>query len=110
MTDSIAGTASSHHSLRESLQTEELAVLKAIIALGRIAHDSLVRALGRKVKDLPFVHGGEHLLANVGARGLALFDCYHCSRYNTNTGVLTPAMFREVFGKACARIGVQRGG
>jgi uracil-DNA glycosylase family 4 len=88
----------------------EMPNLEAIIALGRIAHDSLVRALGRKIKDLPFVHGREHLLPNIGQRGLALFDCYHCSRYNTNTGVLTPAMFREVFGKACARIGVQRGG
>ncbi|MGO9004930.1 MAG: uracil-DNA glycosylase [Beijerinckiaceae bacterium] len=85
----------------------EMPDLEAIIALGRIAHDSLVRALGRKLTDLPFAHGREHLLADVGRRGLALFDCYHCSRYNTNTGVLTAAMFREVFSKACARIGVQ---
>jgi uracil-DNA glycosylase len=78
--------------------------LAAIIALGRIAHDSVVRALGRKIGDLPFAHGREHLLPEHGRRGLALFDSYHCSRYNTNTGVLTAAMFREVFAKACARI------
>jgi len=77
--------------------------LAAIVALGRIAHDSLVRALGRKLSDLPFAHGREHVLAD----GLSLFDSYHCSRYNTNTGVLTPAMFRQVFETACARIGLQ---
>jgi uracil-DNA glycosylase len=79
--------------------------LVAIVALGRIAHDSVVRALGRKLADLPFAHGREHLLPESGPHGLALFDSYHCSRYNTNTGVLTADMFREVFAKACARIG-----
>jgi uracil-DNA glycosylase len=79
--------------------------LTAIIALGRIAHDSIVRSLGRKIAELPFAHGREHLLPDLGRRGLALFDSYHCSRYNTNTGVLTAAMFREVFAKASARMG-----
>jgi uracil-DNA glycosylase family 4 len=85
----------------------ELPDLEAIIALGRIAHDSVVRALDRKPSALPFAHGREHVLADAGAPRLALFDSYHCSRYNTNTGVLTPAMFRDVFDKACAHIGVQ---
>lgn len=66
--------------------------LKAVLTLGTIAHQSTVRALGLKVAAYPFRHG-----ARQAAGGLALFSSYHCSRYNTNTGVLTPAMFREVF-------------
>jgi uracil-DNA glycosylase family 4 len=69
---------------------------RAIIALGRIAHDSVVRAFGGKLSQFPFAHAGEHRLETPnGPR--ALFDSYHCSRYNTNTGVLTPEMFRAVF-------------
>ncbi len=71
--------------------------LKAIIALGRVAHDSIVRAFGLKLAALPFAHGSEHALAP----SIRLFDSYHCSRYNTNTAVLTPSMFREVFERAC---------
>ncbi len=71
--------------------------LKAIIALGRVAHDSIVRAFGLKLAALPFAHGSEHALAP----SIRLFDSYHCSRYNTNTAVLTPPMFREVFERAC---------
>jgi uracil-DNA glycosylase family 4 len=67
--------------------------LSAIVALGRIAHNSTVAALGCRQKDAPFGHGASHALAP----GLTLFDSYHCSRYNTNTGVLTPEMFRAVF-------------
>ncbi len=81
--------------------------LKAIVALGRIAHDSVVRALGRKLAELPFGHGKEHLLADGDGVRLTLFDSYHCSRYNTNTGVLTTAMFRAVFETVCARIAIQ---
>jgi len=66
--------------------------LKAILALGRIAHDSVVRTLGVKLKDAPFGHGAVHEV-----EGLRLYDSYHCSRYNTNTGVLTEEMFRSVF-------------
>lgn len=68
---------------------------RAIVALGRIAHDSTARALGLKLSRVPFGHGAEHDLGG-GAR---LFDSYHCSRYNTNTGVLTEAMFRAVFAR-----------
>jgi uracil-DNA glycosylase len=74
--------------------------LAAIIALGRVAHDSVVRAVGQKVAALPFAHAREHTLGDFGRR-VTLFDSYHCSRYNTNTAVLTPAMFREVFNRAC---------
>jgi uracil-DNA glycosylase family 4 len=72
--------------------------LRAIVALGRIAHESVVRALGEPLARFPFAHGGEHIVPR--AKGeLALFDSYHCSRYNTSTGVLTPDMFRAVFGR-----------
>mgnify|MGYP000509338049 CR=1 FL=1 len=66
--------------------------LRAIVALGRIAHDSTAKALGLRLAKTPFGHGRHHEAGDV-----RLFDSYHCSRYNTNTGVLTPAMFRAVF-------------
>ena len=68
----------------------------AYLALGRIAHDQLLVALGEKRARNPFAHGAEHELSS-GAR---LFDSYHCSRYNTNTGVLTTEMFEDVVGRA----------
>jgi uracil-DNA glycosylase family 4 len=71
--------------------------LSAILCLGRVSHDSVVRALGGRLKAHPFGHGAEHDLG--GAR---VFDSYHCSRYNTNTGRLTPEMFRSVFARARA--------
>ncbi len=72
---------------------EALPRLGAMVALGRIAHDSVLRALGRKLSAHPFAHGAIHQLPG----SLTLFDSYHCSRYNTNTGALTPEMFRNVF-------------
>jgi uracil-DNA glycosylase len=66
--------------------------LAAILALGRIAHDSTLTALGVRKSTFPFAHGARH---DVRAN-LALFDSFHCSRYNTNTGKLTPQMFRAV--------------
>jgi uracil-DNA glycosylase len=66
--------------------------LAAMVLLGRVAHDSVVRALGHPLAALPFAHGAQHAVG-----GLTLFDSYHCSRYNTNTGVLTPEMFQAVF-------------
>ncbi len=68
--------------------------LQAILTLGTIAHQSTVRALGGRVAAVPFKHGGRR---EVG--GIALFSSYHCSRYNTNTGVLTEEMFVNVFGE-----------
>ena len=70
----------------------EMPNLTALVLLGRIAHDSAVTALGRPPAALPFAHAAQH-----AAGGLMLFDTYHCSRLNTNTGVLTAAMFRKVF-------------
>jgi uracil-DNA glycosylase family 4 len=70
----------------------EMPRLRAIVALGRIAHDSTVAALRLARAQAPFGHG-----RMVRAGATALFSSYHCSRYNTNTGVLTPAMFHAVF-------------
>ncbi len=61
----------------------------AVLALGRVAHDAVLAALGEKRAARPFAHGALHRLAE----GLLLADSYHCSRYNTNTGRLTTAMF-----------------
>ncbi|WP_181705661.1 uracil-DNA glycosylase [Chthonobacter rhizosphaerae] len=66
--------------------------VRAIVALGRIAHDQVLRALKRPIASAPFAHGAVHPL---DAR--RLYDSYHCSRYNTNTGRLTRDMFRAVF-------------
>lgn len=74
---------------------------KAYLALGRIAHDSLLVSLGEKRSAHPFGHGAEHELGG----GVRLFDSYHCSRYNTNTGVLTTAMFEDVVGRAATFVG-----
>lgn len=76
--------------------TRELASmprLKAVVALGSIAHASVVASFGGRPSRMPFAHGARH----EPAPGIALFDSYHCSRYNTNTGRLTPAMFEAVF-------------
>jgi uracil-DNA glycosylase len=66
--------------------------VRAMLALGRIAHETVISALGVRRRDYPFAHGGVHRIGE-----LTLYDSYHCSRYNTNTGVLTAAMFRDVF-------------
>ncbi|MCA6120739.1 uracil-DNA glycosylase [Bradyrhizobium sp. WSM 1704] len=66
--------------------------LRAIVLLGRIAHESTLKALGLRLAAAPFAHGAVHKSGQV-----KLYDSYHCSRYNTNTGVLTADMFRKVF-------------
>ncbi len=72
-----------------------------IVALGRIAHDAVLRALGLKPASCAFVHGAVH---DRIARGLCLLDSYHCSRYNTQTRRLTPAMFDAVFASALTKL------
>ena len=79
---------------------EAMARLRVIVALGRIAHESVVATLGMRQKALPFAHGAIHALE----ADLTLHDSYHCSRYNTNTGVLTEAMFRDVFAGVRRRV------
>src|SRR5215470_8691810 len=66
--------------------------LAAVLALGRIAHESTLTALAARRSAFLFAHGARHALRP----GLTLFDSFHCSRYNTNTGRLTPEMFRAV--------------
>ncbi len=75
--------------------------LEAIVALGRIAHDSVLRAFGLPLARFPFGHGARHALEGAD---VALFDRYHWSRYNTTTGVLTPRMFRAVFAAVSAHL------
>ena len=70
---------------------ETLAELKAILCLGRIAHESVMRVFGLRLASHPFAHGAAHLVG-----GLTVYDSYHCSRYNTNTGRLTEEMFHAV--------------
>jgi uracil-DNA glycosylase family 4 len=70
----------------------EMPKLRAIVTLGRISHETTVKALNGKRAEAAFSHGGE---AAIGP--LTIFSSYHCSRYNTNTGVLTPKMFKAVF-------------
>ena len=77
----------------------EMAKLCAIVALGRIAHETVVRARSARLADHPFAHGSVRTIGES-----VLFDSYHCSRYNTNTGLLTPQMFRDVFAKVRAHL------
>ncbi|MGV1683118.1 uracil-DNA glycosylase [Sphingopyxis sp. NJF-3] len=79
-------------------QLAALPRVRVIIALGRIAHDAALRAVGARLAAFPFGHGAVHRLPD----GRHLVDSYHCSRYNTNTGRLTPDMFADVFRTALA--------
>ena len=67
--------------------------LRVIVALGAIAHQAALAAMGERRAAFPFAHGALHRLPS----GRLLADSYHCSRYNTNTGRLTAAMFESVF-------------
>jgi uracil-DNA glycosylase family 4 len=80
-----------------SARLDALPKLKVIVALGRIAHDSTLKALGLRGALFPFGHGAVHSLGRYH-----LVDSYHCSRYNTNTGRLTEAMFFDALAKAAA--------
>ncbi len=79
-------------------QLAALRGVRVIIALGRIAHDAVLRSANERLAMHPFTHGAVHALAD----GRQLIDSYHCSRYNTNTGRLTPQMFGNVFRTALA--------
>ena len=76
-------------------QIDALHNLKVLLCLGKVSHDSTVRALGGKVAREKFAHGSEYELG-----GYTLLSSYHCSRYNTNTGRLTEAMFFDIFYRA----------
>lgn len=80
-------------------RVDALPQLKTLITLGKISHDSTVRAFGLKLKDHPFGHQASYRV-KTGARTLTLISSYHCSRYNTNTRRLTTEMFENVFADA----------
>ena len=69
----------------------EMTELRAVLALGRIAHEAVLRTTQTPLKSAPFAHGARHDLGRV-----TLFDSYHCSRYNAQTKRLTPPMFANV--------------
>ncbi len=71
--------------------------LRAIVALGRISHDTLLKVFRLRAVTAPFGHGAVHQAGH-----LKIYDSYHCSRYNTNTGVLTTEMFHAVFARVKA--------
>jgi uracil-DNA glycosylase len=75
---------------------EKLPTVKAVLALGTVAHDATLTANGLKKSAAKFGHGNEHELPG----GRVMVDSYHCSRYNTNTRRLTPEMFRTVLKRA----------
>lgn len=77
-----------------SARLASMSRLRAILALGRIAHDQVLATLELKRSAYAFAHGAQHALPGHAT----LFDSFHCSRYNTNTGRLTEAMFHDVFG------------
>jgi uracil-DNA glycosylase family 4 len=83
-------------------ELEALPSVRVILALGRIAHDSVLLACGLKRSAFAFAHGREHALG--GTR--QLLDSYHCSRYNTQTRRLTRLMFKEVVARACVLAGL----
>ncbi len=68
-----------------------------LLALGRVAHDAVLRAYGLRLRQYHFQHAAVHEMPD----GRRLYDSYHCSRYNTQTGRLTEAMFRAVLAAAC---------
>lgn len=82
--------------LRSELAT--IADGSVILALGAVAHRAVVRALELPQAEYTFAHGKHHRLPD----RRHLLDSYHCSRYNTQTGRLTPRMFRRVFAKAAS--------
>ena len=75
--------------------------LRAILSLGQIAHNAVSAAFGIRRKDHPFAHGAITKINN-----LHLVSSYHCSRYNTNTRVLTPVMFEAAMQKAKVAAGL----
>jgi uracil-DNA glycosylase family 4 len=77
----------------------EMPRLRVIVALGRIAHETVVVALGERRAAAKFGHACTHEIGEI-----TLFDSYHCSRYNTSTGVLTADMFRAVFAAVRAHL------
>jgi uracil-DNA glycosylase family 4 len=85
------------------IELGELHRVKVLLALGRVAHDAVLMALGLKRSQFQFGHGNEHSLGEAKY----LVDSYHCSRYNTSTKVLTVPMFKKVVTRACELAGLR---
>ncbi|MBV8146636.1 MAG: uracil-DNA glycosylase [Gammaproteobacteria bacterium] len=85
-------------------ELQQLRTVRVYLALGRVAHEGLLLALGVRRSAHPFGHGREHALDATHW----LIDSYHCSRYNTATRRLTAAMFRAVVARACERAALPR--
>jgi uracil-DNA glycosylase family 4 len=83
-------------------ELRQLSAVRVYLALGRVAHDAVLLARGLTRGRYLFAHGREHILD--GAQ--CMLDSYHCSRYNTSTRRLTPAMFRTVMARACELAGL----
>lgn len=96
-------TAAESHNCRPFLVSEIMAMpnIKVILALGRLAHDAVLRATGYRCADYPFAHASQHRISSKATcgkdRDLRLISSYHCSRYNTQTRRLTDDMFYNVF-------------
>ena len=83
-----------------SAELQQLPEDAIILALGTVAHNAVLRALGLRAANYPFAHGREHELP----QGRRFMDSYHCSRYNTQTRRLTESMFREIFAQIRKRL------
>ena len=83
-------------------ELEALEPVRAVLALGLVAHEAVLLASGLKRSAAKFAHGAEHALPG----GRRMVDSYHCSRYNTQTRRLTAEMFREVLGRAAGLAGL----
>ena len=84
------------------VELKQLTRVRVVVALGRVAHDAVLISEGLTRSRFPFGHGSEHRLDETRH----LLDSYHCSRYNTSTGVLTAPMFRKVMARACELAGM----
>ena len=80
----------------------ELRSIKAVLALGVVAHEAVLMASGLKRSAARFAHGAEHTLPD----GRQVIDSYHCSRYNTQTRRLTTGMFQAVLKRAATLAGL----
>ncbi len=88
--------------------TEEIAAmpdLQIVLALGKVAHDSVVTALGLRPTKIPFKHGSLRRVTAPDGRVLVVADSYHCSRYNTSTRRLTKEMFEQVIAEVARASG-----
>jgi len=83
-------------------ELQQLNSVKAVLALGVVAHEAVLKGVGLKSAAAKFSHGAEYVLPD----GQHLVDSYHCSRYNTQTRRLTAEMFQSVLKRAATLAGL----